>query len=139
MRHGVRIVLAAFIATSALIACAQGKGSADEILKAYKAAHAKKDVPALLALVLFQTGGAAEKASWRDDFDAETRSQVTVKLVPLADYAVMLSPEARKRIRPSITVVNWLVVEYPPQNSSSQRSGLYPIGKENGRFFIVGP
>jgi hypothetical protein len=135
----LRVVFPAFIAGCVLIAFAQGKEGADEVLKAYKAAHAKKDVAAMMALVLFQSGGAAEKSSWRDDFEAETRKRVTVKLVPLADYAVMLSPEVRKRIRPSITLVNFLVVEYPPQDKSIQRSGLYPIGKENGRFFIVGP
>jgi hypothetical protein len=135
----IRAAIVALVAGSASAASAQGQESPDQLLKAYKAAHSRKDVPALMALVLFQTGGEKEKASWRSDFEAETRTKVTAKLAPLADYAVMLSPEVRKRIRPSVTVVNFLVVEYPPQDKSIQRSGLYPIGKENGRFFIVGP
>ncbi len=52
----------------------------------------------------------------------------------------MLTPEARKRIRPTIKLVAWLVVEYPAApGNASQRSGLYPIGIENGKAFIVGP
>lgn len=142
IRSVVRIILAVVATGSVLTAFAQGKGDADEILKAYRTSHGKKDVAGLMELVLFQSGGATEKSNWRNDFEAETRAKVTAKLVPLSDYAAMLSPESRKRIRPSITLVSWLVVEFPAQEKpgqANQRSALYPIGKENNRFFIIGP
>jgi hypothetical protein len=132
-------VIALSLAIVPLLANSQGNENANQILDAYKAAHSKKDVSGLMALVLFQSGGEAEKTSWRNDFEAETRSAVILKVVPISAYSAMLSPEALKRIRPTIKLVNWLVVEYPPEDKSIQRSGLYPIGIESGRAFIVGP
>ena len=134
-----RIAFAIFMVASASLGFAQGNSSPEQLFNEYKAAQVKKDVPKMLSLVLFQSGGAAEKASWRNDFESQKRRQVKVTLVPLTDYAVMLSPEARKRIRPSITLVKWLVVEDTSNDKSSQQSSLYPIGEENGKFFIVGP
>jgi hypothetical protein len=135
----IRIIVALSIAVGPLVAYSQGKENAEHILKAYKVAHAKKDVSGLMALVLFQSGGVAEKANWRKDFEAETRVTVVTKIVPISTYAVLLGPEERKRIRPTIKMVSWLVVDHPPESKSSQRSGLYPIGIENGRAFIIGP
>lgn len=119
---------------------AQGGENADQLLKAYKTVQAKKDVAGMMALVLFQSGGPAEKASWKKDFEVEARMAVSATIVPLATYAAMLSPEARKHIRPSVKLVGWLVVEYPAsKDNASQQSGLYPIGIENQKAFIVGP
>jgi hypothetical protein len=134
-----KIIIVASLAISPLLAIGQGYENADQILKGYKAAHLKKDVPGLMALVLFQSGGQAEKADWRNDFEAETRANVTLKVVPISEYSTMLSPEVRKRMRPTTKLVNWLVVDFPPESKSVQRANLYPIGVENGRAFIVGP
>jgi hypothetical protein len=122
------------------VVTAQARENSGQLLKAYKTAHAQKDVLAMMALVLFQHGGQVEKASWKSDFEAESKMAVRPTIVPLATYSAMLSPEARSGIRPTIKLVNWLVVEYPaaPDNSS-QRSGVYLIGIENGKAFIVGP
>lgn len=135
----LKIIFAVSLTIISPLANGQDYENADQILNAYKAAHSKKDVSGLMALVLFQSGGEAKHTSWRKDFEAEIRAAVIPKVVPISVYSVMLSPEARRRIRPTIKLVSWLVVDYPPEGASSQRSGLYPIGIENGRAFIVGP
>ncbi len=72
LRWAVTIFLMSLVVFSSA-ASAQVNGNADQVLKAYKTAHAKKDATAMMALVLFQNGGAAEKASWKSDFESEAR------------------------------------------------------------------
>jgi hypothetical protein len=76
-----------------------------QLLKAYKTAHAKKNVEAMMGLVLFQHGGKVEKASWKSDFEAESKMSVKLTVASLATYSAMLSPEFKSGIRPTIKLV----------------------------------
>ena len=130
----------------ALLACsiqahAQGKRKPDEIVAAYKAAHAKQDIRAVMALVSFQSGDKAKRASWERDFLNEFAQPLkSVALAPIAGLLpASFLADVKKGSRPSVELVSCLVVEFASKEEGITASQVYVIGTENHSHFIIGP
>lgn len=120
---------------------ASGKQQPDEIVEAYKAAHAKKDIQAVISLVLFQSGSPAQRASWESDFTKEFAQPLsTVTLMPLSSFPMLpVLEDVKKRIRSSVQLVSYMAVEFSNRETGVSTSQIYLIGIENDRYFIIGP
>lgn len=116
--------------------------SPNDILSSYQFAHNAKNIESFVKLVQFRTRDQSLRASWLKEFSATLSSKIAkITLAPFKEFAFMLPESELKQLPVTLKPVNWLAVEFAPQQSDPGRteSMYYLVTIENGKYFIVGP
>jgi hypothetical protein len=118
--------------------------SEQQLVEAYKAAHAHKDAQALLALYWFGSADDEMRLTIRENVDAELRCPlIDVKLEPVKPGEHGPTVEGGLRWRPSLNVVAVLTANF--DTSSAPAGGYYPsqvrqtVGRRGNRYYFTVP
>jgi len=131
------IWMQAFVLVPSVFAAAPG--SFDEMITAYSAAHAEKDVASLEKLVYWTGVREQEKLQVRKSFSGDISREIeTVKVVDLPADQVTEYKLAGITFRPNLKPVKKLVVTFKKQDSTFEVTGSgYLLGQHAGAVYIT--